>query len=170
MGREKQGAQRPCGGGRFATACARVMNNAAGASRTRVVCHTGVYNETLKTYHAGAHGRAREERLAAWRTKTFGGDFDPVRAAVDDAVAEFSFRQPEADRLIWLKVCNEIGYEAFLDLYFEQASIKRDAESRGRPLRNPAAAFHARLNRYTGHNATTVRRNFAPSSQEGGAK
>jgi hypothetical protein len=89
-----------------------------------------------------------ESALAEWRTKTFGGNFDPVRAVVEDAVAEFSNRQPEDDRSIWLKIANEIGYEAFRDLYLEQLSIMREYK-----LRNPSAAFQNRLNRYTGHSA-----------------
>ena len=79
--------------------------------------------------------------------KTFGGDFDPVREAVEDAVAEFSDRQPARDRSLWLKVANEIGYEAFRELYLEQLSIMRECK-----LRNPSAAFQNRLNRYTNHN------------------
>ena len=81
----------------------------------------------------------------------FGGDFDPVRVAVDEAVSAFSTHQPDSDRAIWLKVANEIGYEAFLELYHEQKSILDDCRRRGNPLRHPAAAFQARLNRYTGH-------------------
>ena len=86
--------------------------------------------------------------LAQWRTNTFGGDFDPVRVAVDEAVSTFSMRQPEDDRRIWLKIANEIGYEAFRDLYLEQCAIMRECK-----LRNPSAAFQNRLNRYTGHNS-----------------
>ena len=80
--------------------------------------------------------------------KTFGGDFDPVREAVEDAVAEFSDRQPARDRSLWLKIANKIGYEAFRDLYLEQCAIMRECK-----LRNPSAAFQNRLNRYTNHNS-----------------
>ena len=89
--------------------------------------------------------------FAAWRIKTFGGDFDPVRVAVDEAVSAFSTRNPVRDRELWLKVANEIGYAAFLELYHEQKSILDDCRRRGNPLRHPAAAFQKRLNRYTGH-------------------
>ena len=99
--------------------------------------------------HVREDGTPRSEAaLAAWRTKTFGGDFDPVREAVEDAVNAFSYRQPEDDRRIWLKVANEIGYEAFRELYLEQCAIMRECK-----LRNPASAFQNRLNRYTGHNS-----------------
>ena len=80
--------------------------------------------------------------------KTCGGNFDPVHEAVEDAVAAFSDRQASRDRSLWLKVANEIGFEAFHDLYLEQCSIMRECK-----LRNPAAAFQNRLNRYTGHNS-----------------
>ena len=87
------------------------------------------------------------------RSRHGGGDFDLVAATVDDAVAAFSSRQPERDRALWLKVANEIGWRAFQDLYFEFLSVVEDARRRGRPLRNPASAFQARLNKVTGHNA-----------------
>ena len=90
----------------------------------------------------------------------FGGDFDPVRTAVDEAVSSFSSRQPEDDRRIWLKIANEIGYDAFRDLYLEQCAIMREYK-----LRNPSAAFQNRLNRYTGHNTGTAsQRQSAPCS------
>ena len=134
-----------------------VMNSAPRA-RTRVVCHTGVNEDNpfiaIPRTREGAHARdvRSEAALAAWRVKTFGGNYDPVRAVVDEAVAAFSSRQPEVDRAIWLKVANEIGWERFQDIYFEQLSIVEDAKRRGNPLRAPAAAFQRRLNRYTGHN------------------
>ena len=97
-------------------------------------------------------GRSKPQSdFAAWRIKTFGGDFDPVGVAVDEAVAAFGTRNPVRDRELWLKVANEIGYAAFLELYHEQKSILDDCRARGNPLRHPAAAFQARLNRYTGH-------------------
>jgi hypothetical protein len=92
-----------------------------------------------------ARGRAREAALAAWRVRQFGGDFDPVRAVVEDAVAAFSRRQPTMDRALWLKVANIIGWETFRKIYFEQLSVMVDSARRGHPLRNPAAAFHKKL-------------------------
>ena len=143
---------------------AEVVNTPPRA-RTRVVgqpCSpTGILEESSCRRTTGARPRAREDgktpirdRAAyfrAWRIAMFGGDFDPVRVAVEEAVAAFSSRQPERDRELWLKVANEIGFEAFLELYREQMSIMDDCRERGNPLRNPAAAFQARLNRYTGH-------------------
>ena len=84
--------------------------------RVRVVCHTGIliiYNIPLTVIpraraHVREDGTPRSEAaLAEWRTKTFGGDFDPVRETVEDAVNAFSYRQPEDDRRIWLKVATQ---------------------------------------------------------------
>ena len=163
------GSARPSGS--VGTGPAEGMNNRPGGmnspprARTRVVCppcsHTEILKESSCSRTTGARTRVREsgkvsirDRSAyfrAWRAATFGGDFDPVRVAVDEAVAEFSVRQPETDRRIWLSVANEIGCEAFRELYLTQKSILDDCRRRGNPLRAPAAAFQARLNRYTGH-------------------
>ena len=122
-------------------------------TRTRGMSYGDITNIPLSVIpRACAHAREENgkpsEVLAQWRTKKFGGDFDPVRVAVDEAVSMFSSRQPEDDRRIWLKIANEIGYEAFRDLYLEQCAIMRECK-----LRNPAAAFQNRLNRYTNHSA-----------------
>ena len=149
-------------------ACSQAASNVMHSlprARARVVCppcsHTEILKESLCSHTTGARTRVREGGKApirdrdayfkAWRAAKFGGDFDPVGVAVDEAVAAFSSRQPETDRRIWLSVANEIGYAAFLELYHEQKSILDDCRARGNPLRHPAAAFQARLNRYTGH-------------------
>ena len=139
-----------------------VMNSADSSrvrTRTRGMSYGDINNIPLVVIpRACAHAREEngkphsEAALAQWRTKTFGGDFDPVRVAVDEAVSAFSMRQPEDDRRIWLKIANEIGYEAFRDLYLEQCAIMREYK-----LRNPSAAFQNRLNRYTGHNSNKRR-------------
>ena len=138
------------GGGK--TADSRVMHNPQSSrayTHARVVRPTGILKESLLD-PPGARACVREESadFTAWRVKTFGGNFDPVREAVEDAVAEFSDRQPARDRSLWLKIANKIGYEAFRELYLEQVSIMRECK-----LRNPASAFQNRLNRYTGHNS-----------------
>ena len=79
---------------------------------------SGVINNPQPS-RARTHAREESADFTAWRVKTFGGNFDPVREAVEDAVAEFSDRQPARDRSLWLKVANEIGYEAFRDLYLD---------------------------------------------------
>ncbi len=148
-------------------ACSQAASNVMHSlprARTRVVglgsSPTEILKESLLDLpRARTRGRSRPQAdFAAWRIKTFGGDFDPVSVAVDEAVAEFSMRDPARDRELWLKVANEIGCEAFRELYLTQKSILDDCRRRGNPLRNPAAAFQNRLNRYTGH-----------GKQEGGA-
>ena len=150
--------------GSVGTDPAGVMNTPPRA-RTRVVgqpCSpTEILQESLCRPTTGARVRVRAGGKApirdrgayfrAWRAAKFGGDFDPVGVAVDEAVAAFSSRDPARDRELWLKVANEIGCEAFRELYHEQKSILDDCRRRGNPLRAPAAAFQARLNRYTGH-------------------
>ena len=122
----------------------KVINMPPRASRTRVVCHTGVDSQPFGDIPS-VHAHTREAALAAWRVRQFGGDFDPVRAVVDDAVKAFSRTQPATDRSLWLKVANAIGWERFQEIYHEQLSIMEDCRRRGNPLRNPAAAFHRRL-------------------------
>ena len=157
------------GGGKNADS--GVMHNPQSSrshTRTRAVSPTGILKESL-TVLPGAHARVREESadFTAWRVKTFGGDFDPVREAVEDAIAEFSDRQAARDRSLWLKIANKIGYEAFRDLYLEQCAIMREYK-----LRNPAAAFQNRLNRYTQHSPAVASRGSGRSpvrsSEKGG--
>ena len=171
------GSARPSG--TAGTGPAGVMHNSAGVmhnpprARTRVVGSGSSPTEILKESllalpreraYARTRGSTRPQAdFAAWRIKTFGGDFDPVRVAVDEAVAEFSTRDPARDRGAWLSVANEIEYEAFLELYHEQKSILDDCRRRGNPLRHPAAAFQARLNRYTGHGKAASCRSQADS-------
>ncbi len=142
-------------------AASNVMHNLPRA-RARVLGHGSSPTEILKESlldlprtRARKGGKSpirnRDAYFRAWRDASFGGDFDPVRVAVDEAVSAFSTRNPVRDRELWLKVANEIGYAAFLELYHEQKSILDDCRARGNPLRHPAAAFQARLNRYTGH-------------------
>ena len=154
MREERSGA--PDSAHRFDASRVRAGASTGVPARERVVCHTGVNENNpflaIPRAHAPARGGVRSEAaLAAWRVKTFGGNYDPVRVAVDEAVAAFSSRQPEVDRDIWLKVANEIGYAAFKEKADEMERIVEDCIERGNPLRNPAAAFQKRLNRYTGH-------------------
>jgi len=162
-------------------AASNVMHNPRRA-RARVVCppcsHTEILKESscsrttrTRTREGGkAPIRDRDAYFRAWRDASFGGDFDPVRVAVDEAVSAFSTRQPETDRAIWLKVANGIGYETFRELYLTQKSILDDCRARGNPLRNPAAAFQARLNRYTGHGKGGTPPTCQKPSRDTGAK
>ncbi len=117
-------------------ACSQAASNVMHSlprARARVVGHGGSPTEILKESLLDLpRTRARSGTrpwtdFAAWRIKTFGGDFDPVRVAVDEAVSAFGTRNPVRE------------------------SILDDCRARGNPLRHPAAAFQARLNRYTGH-------------------
>ena len=92
----------------------------------------------------------------AWRMAKWGGDFDPVLAAVEEAVTSFSTRNPDADRRIWLKIANRVGAEAFMDAVWQkQSEIGNDRTC----LRDPASAFQALLNE----------RFPKPASSKGGA-
>ena len=92
----------------------------------------------------------------AWRLAKWGGDFDPVRVAVDEAVASFSTKNPDADRRIWLKIANRVGAEAFMDAVWQkQSEIGHDRTC----LRDSASAFQALLNE----------RFPKPTSSKGGA-
>ena len=102
-------------------------------------------------------GRARTRREAhrrqgayfrAWRNAVWGGDFDPIAVAVDEAVSAFSSSRSEADRQtdrsLWLKIANRIGLDAFLDTFDQKRSEMANSRRR---LRNPAASFQKLLNR-----------------------
>ena len=125
----------------------RVINNPCAASRARVVCHTehtptGIINNISLSDHAPVRARAiPEEFVAAWRERIFANGLeDPVKVAVEEAVRDFGSAK---DFTLWAWYANRIGVNNFLELYFEQKSIMRECR-----LRNPAAAFHARLKRF----------------------
>ena len=129
----------------------KVINSPAPAlACARVVCsghtQTGIINNTCLSDHARVRARARrrqftEAEIAAWRKRIFANGLeDPVKVAVDEAVRDFG--RPE-DFTLWAWYANRIGVNSFLELYFEQQSIMREHR-----LRSPAAAFHARLQRF----------------------
>ena len=102
-----------------------------------------------------------------WREARFGGDFDPVRAAVEEAVAAFSSRNPDADRRIWLKIANRVGAEAFMEAVWQKQSEIRNDRTR---LRDTASAFQAFLNRrFPKPQAGTPRKGCAAARPKGGA-
>ena len=128
----------------------KVINSPCAASRARVVCsghtQTGININTCFSDHAQVRARARrrpftEAEVAAWRERVFGETLnDPVKVAVEEATRDFGSAK---DFTLWAWYANRIGVNNFLELYFEQKSIMR-----GCRLRNPAAAFHARLKRF----------------------
>ena len=125
---------------------ARKVINIPAASCARVVCsghtQTGIINNTCLSDHAHVRARAiPEEFVAAWRERIFANGLeDPVKVAVEEAVRDFGSAK---DFTLWAWYANRIGVNNFLELYFEQKSIMRECR-----LRNPAAAFHARLKRF----------------------
>ena len=84
----------------------------------------------------------------AWRNAVWGGDFDPIAVAVDEAVALFSCDKDHTgqnrDREMWLKIANRIGLDAFLDAFDQKRSEMANSRNR---MRNPAASFQKLLNR-----------------------
>ena len=95
--------------------------------------------------------RCREAYFRAWRIAKFGGDFDPIRRAVDEAVAAFSFGKDEAgmesDRSLWLKVANRAGLGPFLDAFDQKTAEIEELEREHRRLRSPASSFQKLLNK-----------------------
>ena len=135
---------------------AKVINT----SRACVVCLHSSQSEYFdipcsqttgaRTRTRGTAIRNREAYFAKWRVAKFGDDFDPIRVAVDEAVAAFSSGKSEAgqnsDRAIWLKIANRVGLDNFLDAFFQLTSEIRDLGHRDKSLRRPAASFQKLLN------------------------
>ena len=142
-----------------------VINNPASRTCARVDClpyssQSGFINKPISCQTTGARVRAREAHPAirnpeayfkAWRKAKFGGDIDPVRVAVEEAVAAFSSgkdAQGQSDDLnLWLKIANRVGESRFLDAFFEKVSELRDMAQKGKHLWNPAASFQKLLNK-----------------------
>ena len=143
---------------------AEVINSPA-ASCARADCQrnssqSGFINKPSSSQTTGARGRVREGGVAircreayfrAWRIAKFGDDIDPVRVAVDEAVAAFSFGKDEAgmesDRSLWLKIANRAGLDAFLDAFDQMTAEFRELGEIGKRLMRPAASFQKLLNK-----------------------
>ena len=132
--------------------------------RARVDCQRNSsqsgYVHIPRSQTAGARGRVREGGAAircreayfrAWRIAKFGGDFDAIRVAVDEAVAAFSFRKDETeqenDRSLWLKIANRVGLDAFLDAFDQKSAEIEELARMKKRLRCPAASFQKLLNK-----------------------
>ena len=142
----------------------KVINSPCAASRARVDClpyssQSGFIDKPFSSQSTCARERMRETHAAirnpeayfrAWRIAKFGGDFDPIRVAVEEAVAAFSSGKGEkgraSDRGVWLKIANRAGLSGFLDAFEQKASEMRDLEHRGGRLWNPASSFQKLLN------------------------
>ena len=121
---------------------------------------SGFIDKPISSQTTGAGARVREGRAAircreayfrAWRIAKFGGDFDPIRVAVDEAVAAFSFHKGEAgrekDRGVWLKIANRAGLSGFLDAFGQKTSEIEEMAREHKFLRNPASSFQKLLNK-----------------------
>ena len=143
----------------------KVINSPCAASCARVDCQrissqSGFIDKPSSSQTTGARVRVREGGVAircreayfrAWRIAKFGGDFDPIRVAVDEAVAAFSSGKDErgraSDRGVWLKIANRVGLGRFLDAFDQKTSEIEELELRHRHLRFPAASFQKLLNK-----------------------
>ena len=81
------------------------------------------------------------------RIAKFGGDFDLVAEAVNEALKAFKPADLERNRRVWLKIANRVGYENFLDAVFQQLSLFAEWESGGKRFNNKAAIFQRLLNK-----------------------
>ena len=101
------------------------------------------------SFPARARVRVRDPRayFKAWRVSKFGGDFDLVAEAVNEALKAFKPADLERNRNMWLKIANAIGYENFLDAVFQQLSLFAEWESGGKRFYNKAAIFQRLLNK-----------------------
>ena len=93
-----------------------------------------------------AHAKRKREvsaKMLAWLERLDAEGFqDPVPPTVDEAVRVTG--GTDDDRLMWLKIANR-GLNTFLGVLMEfEYDLERHASH---PLRNPCAAFQARLNR-----------------------
>ena len=107
--------------------------------------------ERARVREGGVAIRCREAYFRAWRIAKFGGDFDPIRRAVDEAVTAFSFEKNEAgrerDRSLWLKIANRLGLSAFIDAFDQKTSEIEVLEQSHKRLLFPAASFQKLLNK-----------------------
>ncbi len=150
---------------------AKVTNTPPAVSCSRVVCsghtQTGINDNAYLSDHAHVRARASrrqftEAEVAAWRERIFSDRLeDPVKVAVEEAVGAFGRKE---DFEIWAWYANRIGVNNFLELYFEQLSVMRTSR-----LRNPAAAFHARLKRFYLAMASRPSGDAAPMAKGGAA-
>ena len=142
----------------------KVINSPCAASRARVDCvqyssQSGFIDKPcsqstparVRVREGLSPIRDHESYFRAWRVAKFGGDFDPIRVAVDEAAMAFSSGKSEkgkaSDRRVWLKIANRVGLSRFLDAFEQKASEMRELERQGKRLWNPAASFQKLLNR-----------------------
>ncbi|MBR0403607.1 MAG: hypothetical protein IJI68_00075 [Eggerthellaceae bacterium] len=176
IGREGSRPSRGKGVRKLSATCSRDVdkseNRRPSSSPSRARENTPTYptsvskdtsNSTVRLTGAPARTHAKGERRGgnpsyrSWRRKKFGGDFDPIAVAVDEAVRAFSRKDPERDRAVWLSVANQIGEGAFrAKMRQMQAQIEQSREACA-PIQNKAAYFQGLLNRYTEHHTDSTK-------------
>ena len=141
-----------------------VINSPASRARACVDCQRissqSGYNNIPSSQTTGARVRTREAHAAirnpeayfrAWREAKFGGDFDPIAVAVDEAVAAFSSGKCSDGQSVyfafWLKIANRAGLSGFIDAFDQKAAELHQLALQGRRLWNPAASFQKLLNK-----------------------
>ena len=152
----------------------KVINSPCAASRARVDClpyssQSGFIDKPCSSQSTCARVRVREglspirdheSYFRAWRVAKFGGDFDPIRVAVDEAAMAFLSGKSEkgkaSDRRVWLKIANRVGLSGFLDA-FEQKAIMRDCR---RALCARGLLYRQGRVQRGGHEDVPILRNF----------
>ena len=121
------------------------------SSQSRFINKPVFCSQSTRAREAEAGIRCPEAYFRAWRIAKFGGDFDPIAVAVEDALATFSSWKDEAgresDRKLWRKIANRVGLSSFLDAYDEKARQVREMAEHGKHLINPASSFQKLLDR-----------------------
>ena len=112
-----------------------------------VVRRLRINNMSLDPARARVRVRDPQAYFKAWRIAKFGGDFNPIEEAVNEALKAFKPADLERDRRVWLKIANRVGYENFLDAVFQQLSLFAEWESGGKRFYNKAAIFQRLLNK-----------------------
>ena len=112
-----------------------------------VVRRLRINNMSLDPARARVRVRDPQAYFKAWRIAKFGGDFNPIEEAVNEALKAFKPADLERDRRVWLKIANRVGYENFLDAVFQQLSLFAEWESDRKRFYNKAAIFQRLLNK-----------------------
>ena len=112
-----------------------------------VVSRLRINNMSLVPARARVRVRDPRAYFKAWRVAKFGGDFNPIEEAVNEALRAFKPANLDSNRRVWLKIANRVGYENFLDAVFQQLSLFAEWESGEKRFYNKAAIFQRLLNK-----------------------
>ncbi len=131
-------------------------------ARGRTGSHTGNVNPLMESYDSRprkartrkrthARGSKPPEQFEQWRRRKFGGDFDPVLDAVNEAVAKFGGGNPDRDHRIWLTVANRIGADEFRRKIADMDALIESYRQSNTTIGNKAKVFQSLLNGRTKH-------------------